>query len=266
MIKLHSENNITDYLIKMMNKPEQFLLVKTLSKLIYTLLVILSCNVIYATAQEPASPANWLYPDGNPEGTLHLQKSSDHQNIDSFFVKWSSPAIYGDVQPLIGNITDNKKLSPVFSWTPNEIVAVIGNKIVVLDAAGKTAASNQFDETVYGISGVSILLDTLSQNLNINSGLGAVIGLETKEILNMNDTIAYSYIAGFNNLTKQFDILYRMGIDMRKFSPNISASIKPVFGKKDQNSFLVYAIINISKPVSKDSIPLSPPFFRGMTQ
>ena len=77
----------------------------------------------------PASPSNWLYPDGNSEGTRHGHKASFKQEIDSFAVKWSTDKISGDVKPLIGNIINNGKILSRFLYAPNEMTAVVVGKL-----------------------------------------------------------------------------------------------------------------------------------------
>ena len=57
-----------------------------------------------------ASPANWLYPDGNLSATKFIATKSLPQNLDSIGIKWSNLAISGDVKPLIGNVIRNERL------------------------------------------------------------------------------------------------------------------------------------------------------------
>ncbi len=211
---------------------------------------------------EYASPANWLFPDGNPEGT-HCQKiASQPQPLNYFAIKWSSSAIAGDVQPLVGNIINNSKLNSVYSYAPNEICAVIGDKIVLLDATGKKVET-ELPKTTSGIKSISILFDTTDTYINSRPGSLLIMGLETMEVENLRDSLAFSYLAGYDPVFRQFKILNRLALDLRPFNPNIFASIKPVFAKKTNNEVSIYSIVNMSKP---DTTAPVAPFFRGMVQ
>ena len=88
-------------------------------------------------AQNLSGPASWMYPKGNPQATYSQQEPSRAQKIDSLKLKWSTTALSGDIQPLIGNIKNNPKIVPEFLWAPNEIVAVVKDRIVVVDGTGE---------------------------------------------------------------------------------------------------------------------------------
>jgi hypothetical protein len=209
-----------------------------------------------------ASPSNWLYPDGNSEGT-HTQKiSSGIQPLKELALKWSSSAIAGDVQPLIGNIINNNKINSLYTYAPNEIVAVMGDKIVMLDATGRTIETD-LPKTVTGIKSVSCLFDTTDLYINSVPGNTVVLGLETMEMQNFTDSLAFSYLAGYDNVLRIFRILNRLAIDLRPYKPNIFASVKPVFGQKTNSDVSIYSIVNMSNPSATIT---NPPFFRGMAQ
>ncbi len=230
---------------------------------IYILSFVL-CFVSYtANAQvNLASPSNWLFPDGNSEGT-HAQKTiSGVQPLQELSLKWSSPAIAGDVQPLIGNIINNSKINSLYPYAPNEIVAIMGDKIVMLDAVGRTLET-PFPITVSGIKSVSCLFDTTDPYINSFPGNSVVLGLETMETENLTDTLALTYLAGFDNVLRIFRMINRYAIDLRPFNPNYFAGIKPVFGKKTNSDVSVYSIVNMSNPSTTFTYP---PFFRGMAQ
>lgn len=229
------------------------------------LIIIILCWMPgYAFSQlNPASPANWLYPDGNAQGTRYVTMKSLKQNIDSFIVKWSSPSICGDVKPLIGNIISNKKLSKDFPYAPNEIAAVMGDGIVFIDATGK--AHKKAIMPPY-VKGISVLFDSLAALIDDYISAPVILGLETIEVENLRDSLAYAYIAGFDKRADTIAILKRLAIDLREFKPNVFASIKPVLGRKEGNNFQVYATVNMSHPKIDTTFIGKNQFFRGFAQ
>ncbi|MCX6148869.1 MAG: hypothetical protein NTW25_16680 [Candidatus Kapabacteria bacterium] len=212
----------------------------------------------------PASPANWLYPKGNSEGTRRVIFPSQAQRLDSIVVKWSTDAIAGDIEPLIGNIINNVKLFDSFPYAPNEIAAVIGNDIIVVDGTGRTYIRRKSDD-IKLIKGISVLLDTLSTGINNLTQNPVVMGLETIESQS-EDTLAFAYLAGFDGTLNNSKILKRLAIDMRLYKPNIYAGVKPIFSKKNGDDLVIYATMNISKPNATDGAPIIAPFLRGFTQ
>ena len=226
-------------------------------------------------SQNLANPANWLYQDGNAEATKYVKFRSVPQSFDSMTVKWSTKAIYGDITPLIGNIINNPTLRPNFNYSPNEMTAVVGNKIIVVDGRGKIFES--IDLTKNGrfnfINGVSVLMDTLLTEFTDDIRSQVVLGLETIETdrskIENPDTLALAYIAGFNDFSSEPEIIKRMAIDMRQFGGNYSASVKPVFGWNYNNKFSIYAQVSSANPtVPSNFDPFSDPapYFRGIIQ
>ncbi len=212
----------------------------------------------------PASPANWLYPKGNPEGTRRVLFPSQSQSLDSFVVKWSTDVIAGDIEPLIGNIINNGKLFDSFPYAPNEMAAVIGNDIIVVDGAGRTFIKRKSDD-IKLIKGISVLMDTLNTGINYTTQNPVVMGLETIESQS-EDTLAFAYLAGFDAISNNSKILKRLAIDMRLYKPNIFAGVKPIYSKKNGDDLIIYATMNISKPTAADGAPIIAPFLRGFTQ
>ena len=217
-----------------------------------------------------ASPANWLYPDGNLGATKRVARRSLVQSFDSMGIKWSNTAISGDVKPLIGNIIRNEKLFSNFNFAPNEIVAVVGDKLVVLDAKNLSYELAQLPDFV---NSVSVLFDTLLTDYSTSIQSNVIMGLETIETSRANledlpDTLALSYLAGFNTITNRPSILKRMAIDMRGVAPNFSASIKPFFGYQKNGNITVYAQVNTANPTIPNNYDPSepPPFYRGVFQ
>ena len=210
----------------------------------------------------PASYSNWLFPDGNSEATKYQVVPSKQQDIKNFTIKWSSSSIAGDVQPLIGNIINNPKIFPLMTYAPNEIAAVVAGKIVVIDALGRTHTMNSTPMSY--IKNISVLFDTTLTTLNSRVQNPIAMGLETSEFKNDKDSVAFTYIAGFDNNADTVAYLKRLAIDLRKDFTNYYASIKPIWGKRFQNNFIVYAEINMKNP--KDSIGFDPSYFRGLAE
>ncbi|MFN3781973.1 MAG: hypothetical protein ACK4SO_07335, partial [Candidatus Kapaibacteriota bacterium] len=100
----------------------------------------LATIVFQGNAQQyPTSPSVWLFPEGNPQATRHQPIPSSEQDIKKFIVKWRNKSIAGNVQILVGNIIpDTSKIEETFPYAPNEIIAAIGGKLVVIDGKGFT--------------------------------------------------------------------------------------------------------------------------------
>ncbi len=228
--------------------------------------VVLFGTATFAYAQLPtaASPARWVYPDGNSEATRNQPTPSAKQNLDSVVIKWSTNAIAGDVRPLIGNIINNNKLSPNNPFAPLEIAAVIGGKLVIVDATGRNKPPSVLPPFVRS---VSVLLDSASLPQQVYSLFPSLIGLESIENakpVGEQDSIAYSYIAGYDTTRDSIVVLKRLALDVRPYDPNLFAGIKPVFGRPLGNQVVISAIVSMSNPTIP-SIPSITPFFRGLT-
>ncbi len=239
-----------------------------MKNLLILILILFSGELVAQSTN--ASPANWLYPDGNPSATKYVARRSLVQSFDSMGIKWSNTAISGDVKPLIGNIIRNERLFSGFNFAPNEIVAVVGDKLVVLDAKNLSYELAQLPDFV---NSVSVLFDTLLTNYSDNIQSNVIMGLETIETSRANlsdlpDTLALTYLAGFNQITNRPSILKRLAIDMRDVAPNFSASIKPFFGYQKNGNITVYAQVNTANPtVPNNYDPVEPPpYYRGVFQ
>jgi hypothetical protein len=229
------------------------------------LIIAIALSVTDLSAQfNLASPSNWLYPNGNSEATKQQIEKSGAQEIDSLRIKWSTSSISGDVQPLIGNIINNSKLFPDFKYAPNEIVAVMAGRIIVVDAKGNThRVTNHYNPF---FKNVSCLFDTNSTGLNYSTTSPQILGIEMIEFENKFDSLAYTFIAGFDNKADTIRMLKRLAIDLRPYKPNTFASIKPVYGKRIGQDIFIYATVNMSKPAIQDTFAVNPPFLRGFTQ
>ena len=228
----------------------------------FPLLFVLSFSNLFGQTQV-SSPAVWLFPNGTPQGTRNQPIPSNPQSLNDFRVKWKNNSIAGDVQILVGNIINDSKIDSDFPFAPNEIVAVIGGKIVVVDGKGFTHKANSFGFPF--IKNVSVLFDSLSHSFYPNPTSSLLIGLETIEFENPKDTLLYTYIAGFDSKADTIALVKRLILDMREYKPNIYGSIKPFFGRRYGNNFLVFATINTFKPEASETNPVKAPFLRGLT-
>lgn len=236
--------------------------------LLLALLMMIVGEYSPISAQFSSSPARWHYPQGNSEGTRRVDLRSGSQSFDSLRVKWSTPLISGHVQPLIGNIVSNDKIFSNFPFAPNEMAAVVGDRIVVLDGRGKTIINEKMPSTLNGVIGVSALLDTNFVDPNFPfASPTVVLGLETIEA-EREDSLAVAFIIGFNHNTKKMDIIRRFSMNLKDqaIQPNVSASLKPVYARKDGDDFMLYAVFNMSQPSIGNEFFVEAPFLRGITQ
>lgn len=234
-----------------------------LNRINILVMMLIFISPVCLIAQYQASPANWMYPNGNAAGTRHIATKSGAQKLDSILVKWSTPLISGDIQPLIGNIINN---SPIISGfrAPNEIAAFMGDDLLIIDGTGKLISKDSFSG-FKDIKGISSLIDTSAALPGQTTANTVVMGLETIEYKKTDDSLAYAYIAGYQNNPGKSKILSRLSIDLRPYSPNIFASIKPVFGKLYNSNYYIYATVNMTQPYADADIAGEVQYFRGFT-
>ncbi len=205
-----------------------------------------------------ASPSNWLYPQGNAAATRLNPVRSAAQDIRELTVKWSTAEISGDVAPLAGNLINNDRIMAGFPSAPNEIVAVMGDSVVILTAAGQVRKSGL---PPY-VKNVSALIDTMGAGSGQEVTRPVILGLESIEIENSDQEFVHTYLAGYDHNSDTVAVLIRLGIDLEEFAPNFFASIRPVFGKRADGSAIIYAAVNMSHPTAD---PFSDvPYFRGL--
>ncbi len=209
-----------------------------------------------------ASAARWLFPRGNSEGTQSQFSSGLAQTLDSFNLKWSTNAIAGDVQPLIGNLINNTQLAPAYPYAPLEICAVIAGQLITLDATGRTATKTRLPAFVRS---VSVILDSSSLPIELYKKYPSMLGLETIERRDTTDSLAVGYLAAYDSTADSIAILKNLSVDVRPYAPNLFASIKPVMALPyGADQLMIHAIVDMSAPVIPSS-PSNVPFFRGMT-
>jgi hypothetical protein len=207
-----------------------------------------------------SSPSNWIYLDGNSQATRRNSYASTPQDIDSIKLKWSTDLISGQVQPLIGNIANNPKINAKFPNAPNEITAVMGDKLILFSGTGKLLASFQFPDYVVGIKSVSALLDTLSTDFSGNNSLSIIA---TESIEHNVDSMANNYLFYYNENKQTIEIYKRLALDLRQFAPNIYSSLKSFAGKRTGDDFQIFTTANIHTPIF-DSNNLVLPYLRGI--
>lgn len=241
---------------------------KYLSKKIIAIIPLIALYIGFS--QQEASRANWLYPDGNLAATKRVDQPSGEQTINTMSVKWSSAAILGDVKPLVGNVILNDKLFDSFPAAPNEIVAVVGDKLVIIDGRGFIHESEDLPDYV---TGVSVLFDTSRTSVSEDVRRKVIMGLETietsrAELENLPDTLAFAYLAEYDEFFGRPQITKRLSVDMREVAPNFSASVKPFMGLEIDNTLKIYAMVNTARPEldPENTNPTTPPFYRGVFQ
>lgn len=234
----------------------------------FSILALLLIFHSYAQAQTSASPSNWLYPYGNSEATRQQTFPTTPQVFDSIVVKWANNDIHG-VQPLIGNVVNNQKLIPTNPWSPNEIVAAIGDTIVIIGANGKmisksslSAAYPQF--SISSIKSISVLFDSTAILPNVYTTFPVIMGLEVIEHPAGVDNMIRSYIVAYNKDSNRIELVKRLALSVSGFGDNNFASVTPVFGRSNGTDMLIYTTVNMSQPTIDDALVV--PYFRGIAQ
>jgi len=226
--------------------------------------------VLISSLSYGQSTANWLYPDGNMQATRYQPVRSAPQSIDSITVKWATGLISGEVKPLIGDIVPNNLLfnGGELNLQPNEIVAIIGDEIVMYDGLGKLIKRHNLPNFVKGFGDISFMFDTLSTGADYVPRRNLVFALESFEY-QPEDSILNSYIFGYDSRIDSLIIMARMGIPLQQYNPNVFGSLRPVFYMKDGNQMYVYATVNMTQPVIPSShleYSSPAPYYRGLTQ
>lgn len=224
---------------------------------------LITTNFIIFSQNYVSSPSIWIFPNCNPQSTNHQLIKSNPQQIKDFTIKWRTNSISGNVQPFVGNIINDPPIDSNFAFAPNEIVALQGGKIILVDSKGYTHKTNSYP--IPYVNNISFLFDTLSATYYPLPNSTLLLGLETIEFENHKDTLAYTYIAGYDYTADTIKLIKRIVIDQRPYKPNLFASLKPFFGKKFGNDYFLYVSSNIFNPKITNTNPPTSPFFRGIT-
>ncbi len=224
---------------------------------------------IFAQEAPLVNPSVWTYLMGNPAGTLlQLYKSAPQELECCFNIKWSTAAISGDIQPLIGNIINNPPISADFFRAPNEIVAYVNGEIVILDAYGRQRISGLPFDAGITASKISLLIDTTTESSFSQSGdQTMVLCLEGYEQVRNRDSVAYAWVVGVIPNTDSLKLVRRLAVSLGNFVPNTFASVTPFYARADRSSsprrpWYIYVRVNMSKPDIQ--FGNKTPFFRGI--
>lgn len=235
------------------------------------LLLIFICSFLSLAAQDAPliNPSVWNYPMGNPSGTLlQLYKSAPQELECCFNVKWSTSAISGDVQPLIGNIINNAPVSGDFFRSPNEIVAYVNGQIVILDAYGRQRIAGLPFDVAITASKVSLLIDTTTESSYSLSGEQTMVFcLEGYEQVRDRDSVAYAWVMGVIPNTDSLKLIRRLAVSLGDFAPNTFASVTPFYARAERSTsprrpWYIYVQVNMTNPVVQFGNRI--PFYRGI--
>jgi hypothetical protein len=225
------------------------------------LIFFLLCPSLLVIGQTDGSPSNWLFPDGNYSATKYNNRVSVDQDITKFKIKIVNEKISGDLQPLIGNLVDNDKISAAFPYGPNELAVVSGRDILILDGAGRLY-TRTLDNSILPIKGISMLFDSLATAYQENPNGHVIMAFETIESVS-EDSLAHSYLAGYDNENDEIVLHKRLAIDMRRYPQNIYNSIRPFFARFSNSSIDLLTTLDIYNPIV-DSTSTAVPYLRGI--
>jgi hypothetical protein len=208
-----------------------------------------------------SSPARWTTPRGTYEASRAQPFSSSPQALDSLILRWSTNRIAGDVHPLVANVV-NDSVIPGNSYAPQEIVAVVGGELLMIDANGRVR--NQTRLPAF-IKSASAIFDDSQLPASVSALYPAVVALESIERRDSKDSLAVAYLAAFDAVADTAAIIKRLTLDVAPFAPNLFASIRPFFAKAQGNNTTVFCTVDMSSPVVDTAAAVVTPYFRGMT-
>ncbi len=250
---------------------------KVLRKLIKNQNNIIFCNIrtfilisiiILLQFDNLRGQQTWHFIDGNLSGSKRTTSGFELQQVPSFTVKWQTPYIKGDVTPLIGNIVQNS-IDGISVTEPLEICALMGDEIVLLSGTGKLIKKQKLPEYARHIRSFTALFDSNHTAFDGIVRNTCLIASESMEYHNpeIKENLAHSYIFAYDSEYDSIKIVRRLTIDLKDYGPNISASIKPFYGRRVNGKLMVYAIVDMMKPLLDPNRPNKRyPFFRGYTQ
>lgn len=229
---------------------------------------IIAVLIVFGFDSLEAQPnySAWHFRDGNYQANKRANSGFYQQNIDSFIVKWATPEISGDVIPLIGNLVNNSFLG-ISETQPLEMTALMGDNIVIMSGSGKLLKKQKLPAYAQNVKSFTVLFDSLSVGFENFSNNTVLIGSESIEFFNPNskDTLAHSYIFGYDADMDSVKVVKRLSIDLRDYKPNVSASIKPFYGRRVNGRMMVYSIVDMNRPiVGQGGDPED--YFRGFAQ
>jgi len=215
------------------------------------LAVAIAFSLTLELCAQTAAPAQWPTPSGSRAAMPVQPVVSAPQSFDEFLLKFRSDALAGDVRPVVADIIPNAALTPSFPFAPLEIAAVVGGKLVVLDASGKAtyrSAVPPFAQAISFVADSSLLPPAL------RARLPSLLLLETAEHLAREDSLAVAYVAGYDSAADSVAIITRLTYDLRRYAPNVAAWVRPFFAMPAGNSLAVYAALGMTSPSQQGSI------------
>ena len=227
-------------------------------------LMLLTC--LNTLSSQLPNYSTWHFKDGNYQASKRGNSGFHIQSIDSFIVKWATPDISGDVTPLIGNIVSNP-INGISEAEPLELIALMGDEMVIISGEGKLIKKQKLPAYAQNVKDLTVLFDSLETGFSDYSNSTVLIASESIEFFNPNskDTLAHSYIFGFDTELDSIKVVKRLSIDLREYKPNVSASIKPFYGRQVNGRMMVYALIDMNKPILNGADE-DLPYFRGYAQ
>lgn len=192
-----------------------------------------------------AAQAQWPTPRGAYPAMPVQTVASAPQSLQAFVLKMRSTDIAGDIQPIIADIIPNPPLGRRFPFSPLEIAAVAGGKLITLDASGSITYRSALPPYARAVSFVA---DSSLLPLQLRSRMPSVLLLETAEHYAPQDSLAVAYVAGYDPAADSVAIITRLAYDLRPTVPNLAAWVRPVFATTVSNSLVVYAAIGMTSP------------------
>lgn len=198
-----------------------------------------------------AAPAQWPSPAGSYVALPVQSVVSAPQSFGGFHLKFRSDAIAGDVRPVVADVILNAPLAPSIPFAPLEIAAVVGGKLVTLDASGKAIYRSTVPPFTHAISFVA---DSSLLPPALRARLPSLLLLETAEHRAQADSLAVAYIAGYDRSADSVAIVTRLTYDLRRYAPNIAAWVRPFLAQPTGSSIAVCAALGMTSPSQQGTI------------
>lgn len=225
---------------------------------LYSVLLIVGLRQL--AAAQPASPAQWLYPAGSSTALPIQGVPSLPQSLDSLTVKWRVDAIAGNTSIVVADIAPTAPLDSGTQYSPLELAAVVGGKLVLVDARGKLRNTTHLPPFAHAIS---VVIDSSLLPAALGSRLPSILFLQTAERATSPDSFAVAYIAGYDTAADSIALLTRLTYDLRPYAPNLAAWVRPIFAMPSTNGMAVYSVLGTTAP-RIDSSNAGVPYFRGL--
>lgn len=223
-------------------------------------IALLIVGLWQSAAAQPASPAQWLYPAGSSTALPIQVVPSLPQSLDSLTVKWRSDAIAGKASVVVADLVPTPPLDSGMRFSPLELAAVVGGKLVLVDARGIRRYTTQLPPFAHAIS---VVIDSTLLPVALSSRLPSLLFLQTAERATSPDSFAVAYIAAYDAAADSIALLTRLTYDLRPYTPNLAAWVRPFFAMPSTSGIAVYAVLGTTAPQIDSSSPAIP-YFRGV--